>query len=485
MYDSPHYAEWKWTDDARLLGGIDLQQGNKTGRFTYLLTGGIRRNEGYRQNDDYTRWNFNGKVRYHPAADTELGAFVNYAYDHRGNWIYWSGLDSALVPPFNSDLTEKIISTKFQSGLSLRSTVNPQFSYLARVHLYRTMFDTKSDTANYDLHPADRTQSTAYAFGAEAQGTWSVHSTDMVVFGVEGAAGLVDSKTFGDKDAVSLALYAQNEWIVTGNVVFSTGFRFDWTRIDTIDAENRVTPRAGITYSPFEGTTLRTSVGTGFRSPSIAERYVSASAGPLSTKPNPDLKSETSISYEVGFKQELPLPAVLDAAVFWTDYDNLVEPTLDATDRKIIFANISEARITGYEIGLLGTVLNGLAEYSVGYTYMYPRDPRTNTPLKYRPRHLLYASSRIQYKGVSIGVDFRFVSRVEAIDAAAAQFIPNADSRVETRVMDARLGYDFSEAGLPLTAVFAINNVFNYNYTEIMANIAPIRQFMLTVEWAM
>jgi iron complex outermembrane receptor protein len=174
---------------------------------------------------------------------------------------------------------------------------------------------------------------------------------------------------------------------------------------------------------------------------------------------------------------------VVDAAVFLTDYDNLVEPKID-TDGRIVFRNITRARITGAEIGVMTSLLDRLLELGAGWTYMDPRDRNMHTVLKYRPRHLLYGSATVNRGMFSLSADVRWISRVEAIDEELAIAIQNGDERVATFVTDARLTADLRALALPFTATFAVNNLFQYNYVEIVGNLAPIRNFRLTVEAA-
>ncbi len=484
FYEQPWYPEWRWWGSGvQAFGGVDVQHADRLGAFSYMLTGGFHRNAGYRQNDDYTRWNLNGKARHRIDGQSDLGVFATYASDNRGNWIYWRGLDSALIPPSSADLTEHIVSTKFQTGAHYRRTVSPSFSWSARGHLYRTAYDTHSDSSTYEFRPNDRTQSSANAWGLEVQGSWAPHATDMLVFGVDGTYSTVDARTYGRKAGYSGAVYVQNEWTVQPGLTLSTGARFDLTRVDSLESASQFNPRAGIAWSMFEGTTLRASVGRGFRSPSIAERFVQASGGTIRTKPNPALRSESSVSYEAGVKQMLPFGTMLDVAGFWSDYENLVEPTIDPADGMVRFENITRARIRGVEIGVMGSLFHGLFEYSAGYTWMEPKDPRTDSTLKYRPRHLLFATAGVQHAGVSLTADYRYVSRIDAIDDAAGLLIRNADIRVATQVVDLRLSWDLASIAIPLVATFSVDNLLQYHYSEIIGNIAPIRHYTLTLQW--
>jgi len=266
-------------------------------------------------------------------------------------------------------------------------------------------------------------------------------------------------------------------------VTLTLGARADWTKVDAVSGDGRVNPRLGVAWTPFPGTVIRASHGWGFRAPSVAERFSTAAGGGLITKPNPDLLSERSRSYEFGLRQELPLPAVLDAAVFHNDYENLVEPVLDPADGKIVFSNITRARIEGFEVGLQAAIADGLFTVHAGYTYMYPRDLTANALMKYRPKHILSTSGELRILYGFLAADFRFVGRVEEIDRELELIVSDAGRRVAAYVTDIRAGWDFSSMGIPVSVIMLVNNVFQYNYAEIVGNVAPIRNFTLAADW--
>ena len=49
---------------------------------------------------------------------------------------------------------------------------------------------------------------------------------------------------------------------------------------------------SGLNYKLVNGTFLRASYGSGFRFPSIVERYVTVKSGPVVVYPNPELEPE-------------------------------------------------------------------------------------------------------------------------------------------------------------------------------------------------
>ncbi len=485
FWDDPYYEEWKWWGSSpRWRNSVDAQYGNVHGAFSYLLSAGASNDQGFRQNDDHVQWNLNGRGWYKISPEENLSVSINHSSRQRGNWVYWRDLSHALQPPAATDLSESLVSVKTQVSAQYRQVHGARFASSLRINLYRTSYETSSDTSDFTFRPSDQTQSTAWLFGAEWQGTYTIARDNLLTFGADADYTTVDSRTYGQRSGWSGALYAQDEIALNSDWHLSAGARFDLTTVDTLDADMQVNPRLGLTYQPWEQGVLRAAYGWGFRSPSIAERYATASAGGILTKPNPDLKAERSTSYELGFKQLLPFALTFDAAVFWNEYENLVEPKIDPADGRIFFRNITQARIQGYELSLDARPLGDLLHLSAGYTYLYPRDLSTNSILKYRPRHLLYLSGDIRYADFTLGADFRYLSRIENIDRELTIVIPDSEERVAAYVTDLRASWTAAALGLPLRVSFYVDNVFQYNYSEVVANLAPIRSYRMTLDMA-
>jgi iron complex outermembrane receptor protein len=169
--------------------------------------------------------------------------------------------------------------------------------------------------------------------------------------------------------------------------------------------------------------------------------------------------------------------------LFRNEFWDLIEPTFN-TSGQVQFQNITRARIQGTEINLKSSWFDGLLTGDVGYTYIYPEDISKNDLMKYRPRHLLYVNGNISIYPIELGIDVRFISKADRIDEefAVLGIIRQGEKRVPAYVTDLHLRTDWIFAGLPLSSSFHVNNLFNYNYVELIGNIAPIRNFVLTVE---
>jgi outer membrane receptor for ferrienterochelin and colicins len=247
-------------------------------------------------------------------------------------------------------------------------------------------------------------------------------------------------------------------------------------------------PKIGFVFSPNPTTTLRTSYGEGFRYPSMSELFTSVNTGlsQITIAPNDSLKPERSVSFEIGGSQWLSERILLDLAFFQNDFYDLIEAGVNPTQFVIQFSNVTRARIRGFEFGIKADMLNRLLTTDISYTYIDPVDLYQNTVLKFRPRHLFYVSVTALYRQLQMEMDYRFVSRVEAIDENLVRLAPivDGDYRVSCRVLDAGITYNLTNLGLPLNIGLTVKNLTNYYYVELLGNLAPVRTFYLSVESA-
>jgi iron complex outermembrane receptor protein len=199
--------------------------------------------------------------------------------------------------------------------------------------------------------------------------------------------------------------------------------------------------------------------------------------------PNPSLKAERSTAYEIGINQTFGGFATLDVAAFQTDFSDLIESGFNEFGQAQ-FDNVTDARIRGMEITSTLALLDRAWFMNLGYTYMDPHDftDTTTVVLKYRPRHILYFSTRVQIGSFEAGLDYRHLSRVERIDEEFVTIIPDGEQRVPINIVDVRVGYDIGSTGVPLLLLLNIYNIFQYNYVELIGNIAPPRTVLFTLE---
>ena len=199
-----------------------------------------------------------------------------------------------------------------------------------------------------------------------------------------------DDDVYGGKHHVSnYSLYSQLDGKIHERLNLSLGGRYEYFNFD---GEITSVPliRTGLNYKLMEGTFLRTSYGSGFRFPSIVERYVTVQSGPVVVYPNPELRPEGGWSAEIGIKQGVKIDnwkGFFDVAAFIMQYDDMIEftfgqwgtpdpidPASNLLGLGFKCVNIGEARVSGIETSIGGNGKIGSVDVSVlgSYTYINP-----------------------------------------------------------------------------------------------------------------
>jgi outer membrane receptor protein involved in Fe transport len=257
-------------------------------------------------------------------------------------------------------------------------------------------------------------------------------------------------------------------------------------KLDTLKSANAAAPKAGINYKLTKDLIARASFGTGFRAPTPSEVFTTAGVGGgIDVKSNPDLKAETSFSFETGLMYNYSDDIIFDAAFYQSDYRDFIEPVL-TKEAKIQFVNLSRARIQGFELTSGWNIFPGELKFTAGYNYMWARDLDKNLAMKYRPLNSFTAQIHYSPYQFDFGIDFRYMSKVEQIDLNLTQppinLIVDGDKRVPVYVTDLSAGYNFLIGAIPAKVYLNVGNLFNYNYVEFIGNIAPIRNYSVSFE---
>lgn len=191
------------------------------------------------------------------------------------------------------------------------------------------------------------------------------------------------------------------------------------------------TGRVTAAWLPQPDLTVRASLGTGFRAPSIFELYDAFSG-------NPDLDPETSVSADIGVaKRFLDGRAQASATLFWLEIDDLIEFD-DVTFR--YFQDGATARSKGVELSAVWTFAEALA-LTGAYTYT---DAEADGERRDRiPRHdLALAATGTVAQRVSYDVNASFIWDFydESIDFDSRGFAK------DYVVVNARLAYALTDA---------------------------------------
>jgi outer membrane receptor for ferrienterochelin and colicins len=494
MYDQPRYAEWKWSPKSRFSSGALFDVGSTAGALQYIVSGSHSLDESYRQNDLYRRWSMYSKLKYDLTAYRSVTVVGNLLLRKHGNFLWWKNLREALRPE-DSQLNDDVTSRRGNVSLSYKEFVRDDFFFTVKGIYFGNFWKADSAGKVYS-------QSASDLFSLDVQGTHQLSQHNVLTFGLAGNYDKVRSTIFGNHPGLGGAVYVQDEHALSPVLNVVVGARYDVQRVSALPSEGRLTPKLGMTYQAGEGTTLRTSYGAGFRYPSIGELYTSLSggAGSIVVLPNPNLRAEKSWTLEAGIAQSISDHVFVDAALFTNEFRDLIEAGVSirrvmrdpadtvGVERPVIqFDNVTKARIQGGELGIKVDWWKNVLLSELGYTYAWPRDLADQSILKFRPRHLFYASTAATIGDARISGDYRYVSRIDRIDENLVRLAPivHGDQRVAIHVVDVRAWYDLSVVGFPLRAGLNVKNLLNYHYVELIGNLAPLRTFVLSLEGAL
>ncbi|AMO54528.1 TonB-dependent receptor [Endozoicomonas montiporae] len=213
----------------------------------------------------------------------------------------------------------------------------------------------------------------------------------------------------GKADVQQEALFIQDEWSLNDDWTLTYGTRLDHHE----DFGTEFSPRAYLVNTVTDRLTVKGGVGQAFNAPSLlnlTEDYrLNSCRGDCIVVGNPDLKPETSTSYELAFNYQ-ETNWMVEAAVFRNDIDNLIEqdrdtiigwePTDDPDKPKRIhtYKNIDKARVDGIELGGRIELTETLA-FRADYTNTHAIDRSTGKRLLNRPRQTV--STQLDWKAMN------------------------------------------------------------------------------------
>lgn len=473
-FANPPHPEWRFRRGTGTAGGADVSgsYGSETaaGRVAF----GARHSDGYREQDERDHWQLAGKGRWQATPRTRVdlsGAWAVDQYQVPLSWCSRSECDDRgqIFQPFKIDTTEQGARTDSRKGYlsaQLRTIASDKFAWQARGSWLRTHF------ADYRRSATEA--SVANRVGIEARAEAHPDAARTVLVGGEATFSDVTSDIFGTHSQSEFAAYGESEQRI-GPARITAGARLDYLAVDAGSLTAVVSPRVGGTV-PLAGGTLRASVGRGFRAPTMAERFVHTFAAGFEVIPNPTLRPETGWSMELGHTTPVLGAVRIDAALFWTEARDLIEPTLVVdTTPKIQLQNVTRARIAGFDATLLAAPIPDHLTATFAYTYL-----TTQPVLAFRPTHLLTASADYAPAGTGgpwgVGADFRLASRPERIELEG--FVD--PRRVPVRVLDLRASWSSRQFAVRLLMA----NALNYIYNLVPETLAPVRTLTVTASWS-
>ncbi len=454
IYDQPHWKQWRWSDKTRMYNVLKLSNtysADKLSISNHLTT---TYDESFRQNDDSKRFSYTGKVKIAKTAREDFTINTNLSYEDHGTYLDWLSVERALEVD-STAWRDRVYSSKLSlSGIYNRRNLEKQ--KLVSIRGY-TFINSWNDRAWMPEYSGFSHRSSASSKSAvDAQVNFSSNENYQLSTGAELTASTVKSTIFDNRLGMGGACYAESEYRGFNPFIVSLGLRGDLFSVVDGKTYYQANPKLGMVYHIKDNIALRSSFGTGFRVPTMAELFTETTvSGLINVLPNPDLKPEKSYSTEIG-GNIITNHAILDVAVFSNWYNNLIEPQkvaggTSASNAK--FQNISQARVSGLEMSI--NLYWQRTTISANYLYTDSRDLDSLKALPYRPSNNFSVNCSYRYfKNMSLIASWRYKDKREYALFKDAPSVPE-------KILDLGHTADFGSNYIN----FKVNNAFNYIYS--------------------
>lgn len=474
LYATPSHNQWKWTDRTLSFNSQTISHTRAFGNLRLAVSLTRFEDYSYRQNDFQLRYAGFLKAKYQFSKSTTLSLLATGYTRDKETFNYWRNIENALSPP-QSDIGSSTNSDRTILGLTFDHIFSNNFSLSVIPSTYISYWKDDSESRN---------RSDSKIYRTELRTNYKYSDLLSFISGAELQYTTVNSNIFGVRDAKGLGLYTQTDYKPFDKLNFSMGLRYDMINLADLESNQSLSPKLGINYRLDIKTFIRGRISKGFRAPTLAEGFTSTTTNGLTIKPNPNIKSETSYSFEIGINHIFNDKVSIDFSLFNNEYSDMIEPGIDPTDSQAFFNNVTRARIQGIETSSTINIFPNL-EANIGYTFLWARNTEDNTALNYRPKHTVITGIEFDNNIFQLGANFRYLSKVENIDYELVELglVVDGDNRVDIYVLDIHAGTNLFRYKIPAKIFFNVNNLLNYNYVELIGNIAPLRNYSLNLEF--
>lgn len=371
--------------------------------------------EGDIPNSDMQSSSVDLRLGYTPAQDHRIELSAKYAEIEQG---YAGGLSAAPGYPYKTrrqdPLSEKMIKLHYEGLNKALDLKHVEASIFAR-YLYTDNYGEARPKANPS---SSLTKTVNYvdgplSIGGKLFGVRSWGGNNTLTIGTDwfrdtrdslkqdiikyDSSGNITSMTLKKEASpaesqTNIGLFLHNDWDASEQWTISASGRTDYfsTTADTAASytgsdkttENPITGGLGLIYRPVNIIHFTANANTSYRVPIPFEKFGTL----LGYEPNPDLKPEKGITYEVGARLRLPkIKANLTA--FHSDYEDLINRTLVASTiypgtNALQPQNIGEATIKGIELDAT-LIVNSNWKTFMNAAYLRGTNTKTDTPLAY------------------------------------------------------------------------------------------------------
>lgn len=477
--------------------GYETTTGN-TGNIAYNIGD---KGDGYAWNDGLDL-----KAQYSFSTNTKLGLSylrdnIRYGYDPPHSLV--KNASGATVFTYTNGGTVREASYLAGGGGRTRSIYDMVFETElgtvkgklqgGLVDVEKSFYVTPGTTAATRMTggPGTYTDSPAKEYYADLQFTAPIFSNQLITWGAfyrhDSADGITynlpnwkyeDGKTStsspngGKSD--TYALFLQDEIQLSGKLIAYLGGRLDfWKTYDGYNSSGSVdsgsadsfSPKAALVYKIFEQTTARLSGGRSFRPPSLYELYSNYVGSTYTTNANPNLKPETTLSWDASIDQKLWSGAKVKVTYFENYMSDLIYTSGSGAIRDRV--NVGKAKSSGVEVEieqLVGKYVRLFSDYTYTDATITENSIKPQTEGKRMtdvPQHMLNLGIEGKYGAVSGSLIGRYVGKRYSTDDNSDVINSVYTSYDPFFTADAKISYALTRF---MTLSAAVNNIFDEDY---------------------
>lgn len=257
------------------------------------------------------------------------------------------------------------------------------------------------------------------------------------------------SDDFPERGARTNGYFLQGQFRFAEQFFATTGIRIDDHSVFGSEVSWKIAPSYQIRST---GTKLSSTVGTGFKAPSLFQLYSSFG--------NPDLQPEESLGVDVGVEQDI-IEDALAAGItyYWNRFDDLISFNPDTFKSE----NIARARTQGIEVSLSARPVESLS-LRASYTLLHSRDLDAERELLRRPKHKAALDVRYDLSEQSnVGGSVQFSGK--SLDNDFSTFPATLTSLSSYATVDLFANYALTDS---VTLFARVENLFDREYEEVL-----------------
>jgi outer membrane cobalamin receptor len=297
-----------------------------------------------------------------------------------------------------------------------------------------------------------------FAAVASLYQTLALFPDNIITVGIDmskfGGKGHDNSKDYGTPKVYEYAFYAYMQHTLFQELIVNGGLRYD----DNELFGGIITPQIGAAYKLTDGTTIRTTIGKGFRSPTIRELY-------LFPAPTLTLQPEYMWNYELGVSQTLAGRIYLDIAGFVSEGNNII--LTQGVYPNMILSNSGSFIHRGVELSGSAFISDDL-QVQTSYSFIYSGNETRSVP-----KHKIFLGVDYTYRIVTLSYSIQHVEGMYGSN--------NSQDPLEDYT---NIGTIIAIKVLPQCSInLSGDNLLNKSYQTILGYPMPGRTFTIGINW--